>query len=93
MARIDEIVERALKEISEATTIEVLNNLKAQYLAKKSEIAAMMANFRNMTPEERTEVGKKVNDAKTTTETTTYTLNEVSVTPFLLRTKVLTSYL
>ena len=31
MARIDEIVERALKEISEATTIEVLNNLKKSH--------------------------------------------------------------
>ena len=50
MARIDEIVVVALNEINEATTIEELNNLKAKYLSKKSEIAAVMANFRNMTP-------------------------------------------
>lgn len=65
MGRIEEIVNSALETIKEANTIEELNNLKAKYLSKKSEIAAMMANFRNMTPEERTEVGKKVNDAKT----------------------------
>ena len=65
MARIDEIVVVALNEINEATTIEELNNLKAKYLSKKSEIAAVMANFRNMTPEERSEAGKAVNDAKT----------------------------
>ena len=65
MGRIEEIVLLATQQINNATTLEELNNLKAQYLSKKSEIAGMMANFRNMTPEERTEVGKKVNDAKT----------------------------
>lgn len=65
MGRIEEIVLLATEQINNATTLEELNNLKAQYLSKKSEIAGMMANFRNMTPEERTEVGKKVNDAKT----------------------------
>jgi len=65
MGRIEDIVLLATEQINNATTLEELNNLKAQYLSKKSEIAGMMANFRNMTPEERTEVGKKVNDAKT----------------------------
>lgn len=66
MPRIEEIVEVALLSIKNASTIEELNNLKAKYLSKKSEIAAVMANFRNLSPEERMEVGKQVNDAKTT---------------------------
>ena len=62
--KVKEIVDRALKEIEEADKGEVINNIRNNYLAKKSELMGMMSMLGQMSPEERKDFGKLVNDAK-----------------------------
>ena len=62
--KVKEIVDRALKEIEEADKGEVINNIRNNYLAKKSELMGMMSMLGQMSPEERKDFGKLINDAK-----------------------------
>ena len=62
--KVKEIVDRALKEIEEADKGEVINNIRNNYLAKKSELMGMMSILGQMSPEERKDFGKLINDAK-----------------------------
>ena len=62
--KVKEIVDRALKEIAEADKGETINNIRNSYLAKKSELMGMMSMLGQMSPEERKDFGKLINDAK-----------------------------
>ena len=62
--KVKEIVDRALAEIKEADKGEAINNIRNNYLAKKSELMGMMSMLGQMSPEERKDFGKLINDAK-----------------------------
>ena len=62
--KVNEIVDHALDEIEKADKGDVINNIRNNYLAKKSELMGMMSKLGQMSPEERKDFGKLINDAK-----------------------------
>jgi len=62
--KVNEIVDHALEEIDKADKGDVINNIRNSYLAKKSELMGMMSRLGQMSPEERKDFGKLINDAK-----------------------------
>ena len=62
--KLNEIVDHALDEIEKADKGDVINNIRNNYLAKKSELMGMMSKLGQMSPEERKDFGKLINDAK-----------------------------
>ena len=54
----------ATSKINEAKNINELNETKALYLGKKSPIQEIMSKMREFTPEEKKEIGMKVNEFK-----------------------------
>ena len=63
-----ERIEQLLKEVNElkASNAEEIEALRLKYLSKKGEINALMADFRNVAPEQKKEVGMKINELKQT---------------------------
>jgi phenylalanyl-tRNA synthetase alpha chain len=58
-------LEKALKEaLNDVTQIEALNDLKAQYVGKKSELSGMMRHMKDLSDEEKPAFGQAVNEAK-----------------------------
>ncbi|MBE6133172.1 MAG: phenylalanine--tRNA ligase subunit alpha [Erysipelotrichaceae bacterium] len=64
-SKVNEIVTRALEDIEKADKGDVINEIRNRYLAKKSELMGLMSLLGQMSPEERKDFGKLVNDAKT----------------------------
>ncbi len=60
----DEIVERGRREISEATDQNKLNELKAKFVGKQSELSQSMKKLANLPVEEKAKFGKDLNIAK-----------------------------
>ena len=56
--------DEAIKRINETKSINELNETKALYLGKKSPIQEIMSKMREFTPEEKKEIGMKVNEFK-----------------------------
>ncbi|MDK2952693.1 MAG: phenylalanyl-tRNA synthetase alpha chain [Kosmotoga sp.] len=61
-------LEKALKEISEATNSAELQVIKARYLGKQGLVTSMLKKIRELPPEERKGYGKMVNQFKRTLE-------------------------
>ncbi|MFP4286873.1 MAG: phenylalanine--tRNA ligase subunit alpha [Candidatus Izemoplasmataceae bacterium] len=60
-----EKLEKALKEaLQEVNQIEALNDLKALYVGKKSELSGLMRHMKDLSDEEKPAFGQAVNDAK-----------------------------
>lgn len=61
-----EKIDRLKKELSEAvaTSLEDVEQLRIKYLSKKGEISALMADFRNISADQKKTVGQKVNELK-----------------------------
>ena len=62
--RINEIVNEALNLISQASTSDDIQNIRNQFLSKKSELMSLMSTLGNLSPEERKTVGQELNLAK-----------------------------
>ncbi|HEX8974008.1 MAG TPA: phenylalanine--tRNA ligase subunit alpha [Patescibacteria group bacterium] len=62
--KIASIKKEALEAIQSVETEEALNELKVKYLGRKSEFGNLMRELKNVSPEERAEVGQLANDAK-----------------------------
>ena len=62
--------DEAIKRINETKSINELNETKALYLGKKSPIQEIMSKMREFTPEEKKEIGMKVNEFKVAIEQT-----------------------
>ena len=62
--RINEIVNEALGLISKASNSDDIQNIRNQFLSKKSELMSLMSTLGNLTPEERKTVGQELNLAK-----------------------------
>ena len=63
-----ERIEQLLNEVNGLTASkpEEIEALRLKYLSKKGEINALMADFRNVAPEQKKEVGMKINELKQT---------------------------
>lgn len=64
MINIEELKEKAISKIKEATSLKDLDDIKVSYFGKKGEITAIMQSFKDMAAEDRKELGKIINDAK-----------------------------
>ena len=59
-------ISKLLEEVSNlsAKNVEEVEQLRLKYLSKKGEINAVMADFRNVAPDQKREVGIKINELK-----------------------------
>jgi len=64
IARIDELRERALAEISAAPTADALEELRVRYLGRKAELPLMLRAVAELPAAERAEVGRSANRAR-----------------------------
>ena len=64
MINIDELKEKDLNKIREATSLKELDDIKVNYFGKKGEITAIMQTFRDMAEEDRKKLGKIINEAR-----------------------------
>ena len=58
----------AIEAINMAITLHNLNEVKASFLGKKSKLQEIMANMKNLSVDEKKELGKQVNEFKTKIE-------------------------
>ena len=65
---LDILQESAKNEISNAQNEQDLNNLKANYLGKKSRLSEIMASMRELSIEKKKELGQKANEFRTKIE-------------------------
>lgn len=68
MINIEELKEKAISKIKEATSLKELDDIKINYFGKKGEITAIMQTFKDMAAEDRKELGKIINDARVAIE-------------------------
>ena len=61
---INEIYQSAMDEIGESSTSEKLQELKIKFLAKKSVLMSLLSTLGSLPPEERKEMGQKLNEVK-----------------------------
>lgn len=61
---INEIYQNAMVEIDESSTSDKLQELKIKFLAKKSVLMSLLSTLGSLPPEERKEMGQKLNEIK-----------------------------
>ena len=64
LEKLDAILKEALEKIENASTSEDIVNIKNAYLSKKSELMQMYSLIGQLSPEERKDAGKLINDVK-----------------------------
>lgn len=66
--KVEELKSNLLGELSIITSLQVLGEVKAEYLGKKGRITELSSMMRNLEPEERSEFGKSLNEIKSFAE-------------------------
>lgn len=61
---LDELRERAAKKISEARSLDNLNDIRVSFLGKKGELKDILRSMKDVSPEDRPKVGKMVNEVR-----------------------------
>lgn len=61
---VNEIYESAMSEIGESSTSEKLQELKIKFLAKKSVLMSLLSTLGTLPPEQRKEMGQKLNEVR-----------------------------
>jgi phenylalanyl-tRNA synthetase alpha chain len=64
LKKVDELKAKALAEIEKASSLDELARIRNTYLAKKSELSALMGLMKDIPAAERASYGKAVNDAR-----------------------------
>ena len=59
-----EIKERALSQINASETLDVLNEIRVNFLGKKGELTSVLKSLKDVAPEDRPKVGQLVNEAR-----------------------------
>ena len=68
MVDVNEIILKAKEDLAKDLTLEEIVQLKNNYLSKKGELSSLMSEMRNLSNEERKELGMKINETKATLE-------------------------
>ena len=68
MVDVNKIILKAKEDLAKDLTLEEIVQLKNNYLSKKGELSSLMNEMRNLTNEERKELGMKINETKATLE-------------------------
>ena len=58
------ILSEAIAEISKATSLEDLDNLRVSYLGKKGRLTLAAGKMKDLSKEERPNAGKKLNETR-----------------------------
>ena len=58
------IKEEALKKIEASNTLELLNEIRVNYLGKKGELTSVLKGMKDVAPEDRPKVGQMVNETR-----------------------------
>ncbi|MDD5832858.1 MAG: phenylalanine--tRNA ligase subunit alpha [Clostridiales bacterium] len=66
--KLRQITEDALRKISEAKTLDEINDIRVEFLGKKGRITSIMKELKNVAPEDKPVFGQLVNEAKQTAE-------------------------
>ena len=66
--RLAGIRQEALEKISAASSVEALNDLKVMYLGKKGQLTEVLKGMKDVSAEERPQIGQLVNDARNAIE-------------------------
>lgn len=61
---LERIKKEALSKIEGSECLEVLNDIRVQYLGKKGELTAVLKSLKDVEPQERPKVGAMVNDVR-----------------------------
>ena len=67
-SQLQKIREQALKRLSQADTLDVLNDTRVAFLGKKGELTAVLKSMKNISPEERPAFGQMVNETRAAIE-------------------------
>jgi len=67
--RIKNLKEKFARDISSIKTLPELENLKIQYMSRKGEVADLFNYMKDVTPEERPQIGKSLNELKLSVNT------------------------
>ncbi len=67
-SQLQEIREQAMKRLSQADTLDLLNDVRVAFLGKKGELTAVLKGMKNISPEERPAFGQMVNDTRAAIE-------------------------
>ena len=62
--KLEQIKARAQKQMEEAKTLEVLNDVKVAFLGKKGELTDVLKSMKDVAPEDRPKVGQMVNEVR-----------------------------
>ena len=62
--KLEQIKARAQKQMEEAKTLEVLNDVKVAFLGKKGELTAVLKSMKDVAPEDRPKVGQMVHEVR-----------------------------
>ncbi len=62
--KLEEIRQKAVSEIENATDPEMLNSARVTFLGKKGELTAILKSMKEVAPEDRPKVGQWVNDTR-----------------------------
>ncbi len=63
-AKLDQIREQALSQITACDTMEKLNEIRVSILGKKGELTSVLKSMKDVAPEDRPKVGQWVNEAR-----------------------------
>lgn len=62
--QLDKIRESALKQIGETDGLDMLNDIRVNFLGKKGELTSILKSMKDVAPEDRPKVGQMVNEVR-----------------------------
>lgn len=62
--KLEQIKAEALKQITSSNALDMLNEIKVNYLGKKGELTAVLKSMKDVAPEDRPKVGQMVNETR-----------------------------
>ena len=62
--KLNAIVSEAMAQLEKVEELDILNNIRVNYLGKKGELTSVLKSMKDIAPEDRPVVGQMVNDAR-----------------------------
>ena len=62
--KLNAIIEEAMAQLEKVEELDILNNIRVNYLGKKGELTSVLKSMKDVAPEDRPVVGQMVNDAR-----------------------------
>lgn len=62
--KLNAIVSEAMAQLEKVEDLDILNNIRVNYLGKKGELTSVLKSMKDVAPEDRPAVGQMVNDAR-----------------------------